>query len=103
VTIAKNSSGDGTAIVMFRLPAAAAAHAVQLVGEFNDWEPLEMKIADDGSHELTLVLETGRSYRFRYVVDGERWENDWAADDYVTNEYGGEDSVIDLRTIPPAR
>jgi len=33
---------------------------------------------------------------FRYLVDGERWENDWAADAYVPNPFGGEDSVVEV-------
>jgi hypothetical protein len=43
-----------------------------------------------------IALSPGRAYRFRYLLDGERWENDWAADAYVPNEFGGDDSVIDL-------
>jgi hypothetical protein len=31
-----------------------------------------------------------------YLVDGERRQNDWAADSYAPNEYGGDDSVLDL-------
>jgi hypothetical protein len=38
----------------------------------------------------------GRRYRFRYLLDGERWANDGAADDYVANDFGVDDSVIDL-------
>jgi hypothetical protein len=47
-----------------------------------------------GRFSVTLTLEGGRSYRFRYLVDGHRWENDPAADGYIPNEYGSEDSVI---------
>ena len=39
-------------------------------------------------------MDSGRQYRFRYLFDEGRWENDWAADDYVANEFGGEDSVV---------
>jgi len=46
--------------------------------------------------ECTLALEPGRSYRFRYYLGNERWENDWNADSYVENEFGGADSVLDL-------
>ena len=35
-----------------------------------------------------------KEYKFKYFIDGERWENDDAADEYVTNEHGTEDSVI---------
>ena len=48
----------------------------------------------DGSFRVAVALEPGRSYRFRYLLDGTRWENDWAADAYVPNEYGGDDSVV---------
>ena len=34
-------------------------------------------------------LRASRRWRFRYVLDGERWENDWAADDYLPNSHGG--------------
>jgi hypothetical protein len=27
-------------------------------------------------------------------VDENQWENDWAADGYVSNDFGGEDSVV---------
>ncbi len=34
--------------------------------------------------------------RFRYLLDGERWENDWAADGYVPNPFGSEDSLLEV-------
>ena len=52
-----------------------------------------MKRKKEGRCALTISLKPGRSYRYRYLLDGERWENDWAADDYVPNEYGTQDSV----------
>jgi hypothetical protein len=60
----------------------------------------------EGGFSLTADLEAGRTYRFRYLLDGERWDNDWAADAYVPNSFGGDDSVVDLtalaEAIPPA-
>ena len=41
-----------------------------------------------------MWLEAGRQYRFRYWLDNERWENDWAADAYLPNPFGSEDSVV---------
>ncbi len=29
-------------------------------------------------------------------LDGERWENDWSADEYVANAYGSDDSVVSV-------
>lgn len=54
----------------------------------------------DGSFSLVVRLETGRSYRFRYLLDDQRWENDWAADAYVPNAFGEDDSVVDLTAFP---
>jgi 1,4-alpha-glucan branching enzyme len=86
----------GRCVAEFRLPQAAAAKRAWLVGEFNDWskEATPMRPADDGSLSARVVLEPGRSYRFRYYLGDGRWENDWDADDYVPNEFGGADSVL---------
>ena len=32
--------------------------------------------------------------QYRYLLDGARWENDWQADKYLRNEYGGDNSVV---------
>ena len=84
--------------VTFRLPKAAApdANKVTLVGEFNGWDEAAtpMKRLKNGSFSATLDLETGRSYRFRYLIDGQTWENDWDAQDYEPSPYAGTDNSI---------
>jgi len=86
--------------VTFVLPKAAApdARSVCILGEFNNWSadahPLVKR--EDGDFVITLELEAGRAYRFRYVIDGWKFENDWFADRYEPNPYGGEDSVVDV-------
>jgi hypothetical protein len=50
-----------------------------------------------------VCLRPGTVHRFRYLLDGHRWENDWAADTYVANDFGGHDSVIDLTACEPSR
>jgi 1,4-alpha-glucan branching enzyme len=82
--------------VTFELPAQVDADTVALCGEFNEWDAAKhpMKRRKDGSFSITISLKPGNEYRFRYLVDGERWENDWDADKYVPNEFGTEDSVI---------
>ena len=84
--------------VTFILPNEAAGKTVHLCGEFNDWSKssLPMFLDGAGNYRVTVLLENGRRYRYRYLVDGERWENDWQADDYVTNEFSGEDSVVEV-------
>jgi 1,4-alpha-glucan branching enzyme len=91
---------DGTVLVRFELPHAVVAESVCVVGEFNNWSHEAHPMGRDGDGFVaTIPLEPGRAYRFRYLLDGERWENDWAADRYVPNEFGGDDSVVDLAGI----
>lgn len=84
--------------VTFKLPAEVGADTAALCGEFNNWDPNAnpMKKLKDGSFSTTVSLDTAQNYRFRYLLDGERWENDWEADEYVTNEHGTEDSLLKL-------
>jgi Glycogen recognition site of AMP-activated protein kinase len=86
----------GTVDITFTLPADVRADTVALCGDFNDWSAgtSMLERARDGSWQVTVALEPGRSYRYRYLLDGERWENAWQADRYVPNAYGGTDSVI---------
>jgi hypothetical protein len=48
----------------------------------------------DGGFSVTLDLEPGREYRFRYLIDEQIWENDREADKYEPSPYGAEDSVV---------
>ncbi len=84
--------------VSFRLPAEVAPGecSVHITGDFNDWEidATPMIRLKNGDYEVTVDLETGREYRFRYLIDGYRWENDWAADRYDPNPHGEFDSVV---------
>ena len=78
--------------VTFRLPAAAAPEAknVCIVGDFNNWsihaDP--MKKLKNGNFTITLDLEPGKEYQFRYLIDDVVWENDWNADKYVRSPFG---------------
>jgi 1,4-alpha-glucan branching enzyme len=84
--------------VTFKLPKEAAPEAkgVTIVGDFNNWnrEATPMRRLKNGDFTVTLNLETGREYRFKYLIDGKRWENDWHADRYEPNIYGTDDSVV---------
>ena len=84
-------------MITFRVPSAADAERISVVGEFNGWSTVAnpMERGEDG-FVARMSLPIGRVYRFRYLLDGWRWQNDWAADAYVDNEFGGDDSVIDL-------
>jgi 1,4-alpha-glucan branching enzyme len=85
-----------TTKVSFELPPDLAGKQVCLCGDFNEWSPdaTPMTKRKDGRFTATLTLNQGRSYRFKYLVDSDRWENDPAADLYVDNGFGSKDSVI---------
>ena len=98
----KDAGRDGV-VATFHLPVPDGARTAAVVGEFNDWSRDANPMFEvEGGFRAQIALEPGRAYRFRYLVDGERWENDWAADAYVPNEFGGDDSLIDLRDIDVA-
>jgi hypothetical protein len=90
-------SGDKV-LVVFELPEEVEAESVGLCGEFNEWSPTAHPLSrtEGGPFRVSVELAAGRRWRFRYLLDGGRWENDWAADDYVPNMHGGDDSVVDL-------
>jgi len=93
---------DGKVQVTFELPPGVLAGQICVVGEFSQWAEagLPMNQAHPGANwTLTLELEPGRRYRFRYLVDGHHWLNDMFADDHVENPYGSYDSVLDLQEL----
>jgi hypothetical protein len=82
----------------FMLPGEAAprAQTVTIVGDFNNWnrDATLLKKLGNGDFAVTVELDAGKEYRFRYLIDGQRWENDWHADKYVRSPYSAEDSVV---------
>ncbi len=87
-----------TCTVTFTLLGAAApgAKRITLVGDFNNWnkDSTPLKRGKEGEWSVTLNLEAGHEYLFRYLIDGERWENDWNADKYVPSPYGDADNSV---------
>jgi 1,4-alpha-glucan branching enzyme len=84
---------------LFELPVVKAER-VHVVGDFNAWSTVAHPMFRDADGLVTEVeIEAGRRYRFRYLLDGDRWANDWAADECSTNDFGGDGSVIDLTNI----
>jgi 1,4-alpha-glucan branching enzyme len=101
--LSKQPQASGRVLVTFRLPPGVRAESVHVVGEFNAWSRVAHPMIRDADGLVAEVeLDGGRRYRFRYLLDAARWANDWAADDYVANDFGGNDSVIDLITIREA-
>ena len=86
--------------VTLSLPAEAAPEAkkVKVVGDFTSWKKgIEMKKLKSGEFKATVELPVDNSYEFRYLIDGKNWENDWAADAYVSSGVStDENSVVVL-------
>ena len=104
----KSRRAKDKASVTFTVDPRSGARTAAVCGEWNDWSAGADVMHRDagGGFSLTVDLDAGRAYRFRYLLDGQRWDNDWAADAYVRNDFGGDDSVVDLtalvEAVPPA-
>jgi 1,4-alpha-glucan branching enzyme len=91
----RKPGAKGAVKVTFTLPQEIDAEVVTICGDFNEWSVTShpLKRYKDGHYAVSINLPTGE-YRYRYLIDGTTWENDWEADAYVSNEFGGEDSLV---------
>lgn len=91
------SPKHGKIHITFELPSDLWADQIHLVGDFNDWNKTAHPLVQrrrDGNWEITLELDTGREYQFRYLIDEEQWCLDNHADGYVLSPDGGRNSVV---------
>jgi hypothetical protein len=95
LVLEKEPLPNGLVRVTFRVSSHLWVDRVALVGELSDWEPYHFPLqqTDDDWH-ISLDLEPGRSYRFRYLVDGREWMSDNHADGYEPGAYGRVDCVV---------
>ncbi|NLV73862.1 MAG: glycoside hydrolase [Chloroflexi bacterium] len=97
--IIKKQLANGRVLVTFTLPATIWAETITLVGDFNNWNTLShpfQRSRDDTSWQVTLELDTGATYQFRYLVNGNQWQNDPQADGSAVNPFGGVNSILTL-------
>ena len=84
--------------VTFKLQSELAkdAKSAVLVGDFNNWNPKKVKMTKlkNGAFTTTLDLETGKSYAYRYMLDGSQWVNDEGADKYAPAGVGTEENCV---------
>jgi len=69
---------------------------VAIAGDFNDWDASRspMTRLENGDFVISIELGSNREYRFKYLVDGQRWVNDPYADKFARNERGTKDSIV---------
>ncbi len=78
--------------VTFALPADSPQANAVVVGEFNHWDKTAspLKKRSNGTYSVTLTLEKGQKYAFRYYNAANNiWFNDPEAD-----AYEGDNGVI---------
>lgn len=101
MAIKKKYLKSGEVKVTFSVPSDIGheAETAHVVGEFNGWNIYQtpMKKNKNGTFSVTLTLEGGRQYQFRYLLDQTRWHNDQNADEYVPTPFGSVENSV-LRT-----
>ncbi|MEL6969132.1 MAG: glycoside hydrolase family 13 [Bacteroidota bacterium] len=74
---------------------------VRVLGSFNDWswdKGLAMKSGKKG-YSASIELAAGTTYEFRYLVNGQDWFNDEAADDYQPTPFFSHNCAIALEAV----
>ena len=79
------------------LPEGMDVNTIRVVGEFNDWDETAVAMTYHKklkAFRVTIELEPGREYQFRYLLNDGYWCNDWAADKYTANQFGEDNCVV---------
>jgi 1,4-alpha-glucan branching enzyme len=93
--ISKEMGSPGKVRVTFTMPAAIWAESIHLVGDFNGWSKTATPLTcEDNQWWVSLELDANRAFQYRYLINGREWYNDWRADRYEPNEFGGDNSVV---------
>jgi hypothetical protein len=93
--IFRHLEGDHV-VVQFEVEMPGQSGPVRIAGDWNDWKPEAMRCEGADLYRTQVVLRPGSSYRFRYLLADGTWTNDFTADDFVENPYGGYDALIRL-------
>ena len=77
--------------------AAIRADRVSVAGTFNNWTPGALTLKKDlvGVWRGAVYLKPG-TYQYRYHIDG-KWVNDPTARNTVPNEFGGKNTVLEVK------
>lgn len=102
ITIDKITGRENSRVrVTFTMPASPSWGCLYLVGKFNEWNESVycMQCADGDTWSMTLELEPGREYQYRFrTLDG-RWLND-PTSLLVPIPLGSDNSFVDTLAVP---
>ena len=91
--------GHGDVELHFILSVDHPARPVGVAGDFNEWDWTATLFEERAEVvEAVVTVSGGRQYQFRYRGANGTWFNDDRADDYVPNEFGGVNCLIDVTT-----
>jgi 1,4-alpha-glucan branching enzyme len=77
---------------------AKEANSASVVGDFNNWNPVEGALSKlkSGTFKAVFDLPKDNSFEFKYIVDGS-YVNETEADSYRWNEFANaENSVLEV-------
>lgn len=102
MSVSKKFSKDHKVTVTFTIKKVAAQNAtkIDLLCEHNGWQPVAMKAQKNGTFKGSITLPEGEQgtyqYRFKYTFadNSVKYDNDWDAERYVANPFGGDNSVF---------
>src|SRR5574344_1279627 len=102
MSVCKKFTKDNKVTVTFTIKKAAAQNAakIDLLCEHNGWQPVAMKAQKNGTFRGSITVEEGAQaayqYRFKYTFadNSVKYDNDWDAERYVSNPFGGDNSVF---------
>jgi 1,4-alpha-glucan branching enzyme len=78
----KREVKKNTVQLTFVLPKEAPGGRVSVVGDFNEWTPGVHTLVkrSNGTRSVKVPVESGVSYRFRYLAEGGVWFDDPAVE-----------------------
>jgi len=80
--------------------ADSGARTVNLAGEFNGWDPAALAMTDengDGVWKVVLDLQPGRTWQYKFVIDGGvSWKPDPNNPEKTDDGHGGYNSVLSV-------
>ncbi len=104
MSVSKKFTPYAKVTVTFTIKKAAAQGAtkIELLCEHNGWQAVAMKPQKNGTFKGSITVPEGDKpsyqYRFRYTFDDNsvKFDNDWDAEQYVSNPFGGDNSVFSV-------